>query len=271
MHTTVPLSPTQSGLIARHAQPIADINRPPAALEFPAELLELRQQILEVVDREGLLVLQNFTGDYDPVMVYFMSLVGQPWRDEKAGPMVMDIKPIQHEMSVETTSYYSWNNFDYHTDLQYLDAPPDFIAIICVTPDARGEGRSTFADIRAAIHDLRPEAVAELQHSHFIFKAPPHYKGGLIARLPILTKDAAGHWQIRVRFDRATVETPEAEQALQDLSAALDKHRIEFLVNRNETYLIDNRRIVHGRTPFSPTFSESDRHLKRILGMRTSH
>jgi len=25
---------------------------------------------------------------------------------------------------------------------------------------------------------------------------------------------------------------------------------------------------VHGRTPFSPTFSESDRHLKRILGMR---
>lgn len=268
MHTTLPLSSTQSQLMARHARPITDINHPPAALEFPAELLELQKQILEIVDREGLLVLQNFTGDYDPVMVYFMSLVGQPWRDEKAGAMVMDIKPIKHEMSVETTSYYSWNNFDYHTDLQYLDAPPDFIAIICVTPDARGEGRSTFADIHAAVHDLRPEVIAELQQPHFIFKAPPHYKGGLVARLPILTKDSQGRWQIRVRFDRATVETPEAEQALQDLSAALDKHRIEFLVNKNETYLIDNRRIVHGRTPFSPTFSDSDRHLKRILGMR---
>ncbi len=268
MHTTLPLSPRQSELIAHHAQPIRDINHPPDALEFPAELLELRQQVLDIVDREGLIVLQNFTGDYDPVMVYFMSLVGQLWHDEKAGPMVMDIKPIKHEMSVETTSYYSWNNFDYHTDLQYLDAPPDFIAIICVTPDARGEGRSTFADVRATLSDLRPKTVAELQQPHFIFKAPPHYQGGLIARLPILTQDAQGQWQIRVRFDRATVETPEAEQALQDLSAALDKHRIEFLVNKNEVYLIDNRRIVHGRTPFSPTFSESDRHLKRILGMR---
>ena len=64
------------------------------------------------------------------------------------------------------------------------------------------------------------------------------------------------------------VETQEAAAALEELSAAFDRNRIEFLVEKNQAYLIDNRRVVHGRTPFSPTFSESDRHLKRILGMR---
>ena len=268
MHTTLTLTPGQSELIARRAAAVQDMNQPPQNLEFPPELLALRDKILAVIDREGLVVISGFTGDYDPVMVYLMSLVGTPWRDEKAGPMVMDIKPIKHEMSVETTSYYSWNNFDYHTDLQYIDEPPDFIAIICVTPDANGEGRSIFADIRAAVRDLSPQTLAELQKPNFIFKAPLHYKGGLVARKPILDRNARGEFLVRVRFDRASTDTPEAEAALQELSAAFDKNRIEFLVNKNEAYIIDNRRIVHGRTPFSPTFSDSDRHLKRILGIR---
>jgi len=268
MHTTLSLSATQSELIAQHATAVQDINHPPKQLEFPAELMALRRQILEIVDREGLVVISNFTGEYDPVMVYLMSLLGIPWRDEKAGAMVMDLKPVKHEMSVDTTSYYSWNNFDYHTDLQYVDDPPDFIAVICVTPDAKGEGRSIFADIQAAVESLKPETLAALQKPNFIFKAPPHYRGGLVARQPVLDKNAQGEFRVRVRFDRATTDTPEAAAALEELSAAFDQHRIEFLVDKNQAYLIDNRRVVHGRTPFSPTFSESDRHLKRILGMR---
>jgi GNAT superfamily N-acetyltransferase len=270
MHTTLALSSAQSELVARLAAAVHDINHPPDPLDVPPELLDLRRQILDRVDRDGLIVVSNFSGDPDPVMVYFMSLIGAPWRDEKAGAMVMDLKPVKHDMSVETTSYYSWNNFDYHTDLQYVDDPPDFIAVICVTPDANGEGRSIFADIRAAARDLSPDTLAELQKPNFIFKAPPHYRGGLVARKSILDKDARGEFRVRVRFDRATVEAPEAAAALEELSAAFDRHRIEFLVDKNQAYLIDNRRVVHGRTPFSPTFSDSDRHLKRILGMRSN-
>lgn len=268
MYTSLALTPTQSALLAEHATQIQDINEPPAITAFPAELTTWRQAVLDVIDREGLVVLHNFTGDHDRVMTYLMLLLGTPYRDAKAGPMVMDIKPIKHEMTVETTSYYSWNNFDYHTDLAYIDEPPDFIAIICVQPDANGEGRSIFADIRAAVADLAPETLAELQKPNFIFKAPPHYQGGRVVRIPILARDAQGEWTIRVRFDRAGTDLPAAEAALQALSAALDKHRIEFLVGQNSVYIIDNRRVVHGRTPFSPTFSTTDRHLKRILGMR---
>jgi L-asparagine oxygenase len=268
MPTTLPLSPTLSALIARQARAITALDQPPGSLEFPPELLELRRQILDVVDREGLVVVGQLGGEPGKVLVYLMSLIGTPWRDENAGPMVMDLKPVKHAMSVETTSYYSWNDFDYHTDLQYVDDPPDFIAVLCVTPDARGEGRSIFADVRAVVPDLRPSTLAELQQPSFVFKAPPHYRGGLVARKPVLERNAHGEFLVRVRFDRASTDTPEAEAALKELSAAFDRHRIEFLVKRSEAYVIDNRRVVHGRTPFSPTFSASDRHLKRILGMR---
>ncbi len=261
MHATLALTPEQSRLIGQRLAATEGTDHPPT-------LAALRQEILERLDRDGLIVIDGFSGEPDLALVSLMSLIGRPWRDERAGPMVMDIKPIKHEMSVDTTSYYSWNNFDYHTDLQYVDDPPDYIAILCVTPDARGEGRSIFADIRAAAGGLSAEALAELQQPRFAFKAPPHYRGGLVARKPILEKDAGGAWRVRVRFDRATADSPAAEAALKELSRALDQHRIEFLVGRGQAYIIDNRRVVHGRTPFSPTFSKSDRHLKRILGFR---
>ncbi len=72
MHTTLSLSSNLSQLIAGRAAAVKDINHPPRDLEFPPELLELRRQILDVVDREGLVVISRFTGDYDQVMVYLM-------------------------------------------------------------------------------------------------------------------------------------------------------------------------------------------------------
>jgi hypothetical protein len=52
MHTTLALSPAQSELIARLATAVEDMNNPPRP-EYPAELVTLRQQILNIVDRDG--------------------------------------------------------------------------------------------------------------------------------------------------------------------------------------------------------------------------
>jgi alpha-ketoglutarate-dependent taurine dioxygenase len=269
MVTTLPLPPDLSVTLARQTARL-NPQRPTRDVTFSPELFELRQQILSVVDADGLAVITNLSGDPDRTLFGLMSLVGVPARDENAGPMVMDLKPVPHEMTKETTSYYSWNEFDYHTDLSHVDAPPDLIIVLCVTPDARGEGRSIFADVRAAAPELSAAALEALQKPQFVFRAPPHYRSGRAARLPILSRNAQGEWQIRVRFDRTTAETPEAEGALQELSAALDKHRLELLLDKNTAYIVDNLRVAHGRTPFTPTFSEGDRHLKRILGVRRS-
>jgi hypothetical protein len=73
MHTTLALTPAQSALLAQHATAVKDMNRPPSNTTFPLELLGLRDKILDIVDREGLIVISDFTGDYNQVMIYALN------------------------------------------------------------------------------------------------------------------------------------------------------------------------------------------------------
>ncbi|MBA3532095.1 MAG: TauD/TfdA family dioxygenase [Ardenticatenales bacterium] len=264
---SISLPPYLSQRLAEQAARL-DPAQPTQDVAFPQELLALGERILEQIDRTGLSIVYDLVGDLDAVLFALMRLVGQPIQDEKAGPMIMDLKPVRHEMSVETTSYYSWNEFDYHTDLSYVDEPPDFIAVLCVQPDPNGEGESIFSDVRVSAPALSPEAISALQEPHFTFRAPPHYKGGRVVQLPILERTPAGELTLRVRFDRLEAEGVEAQAALQELYHTLDQNKVEILLPHHSAYIVDNRRVVHGRSPFTPTFDERDRHLKRILGMR---
>lgn len=263
----ITLSPELSDLLANHAASLPQ-NQALSELDFPPELLALKEQALDQIDRTGLTVINNLTGDPDALLVDLMLLVGQPIQDKNAGPIVMDLKPIKHEMTVETTSFYSWNEFSYHTDLSYVEEPPDFIAVYCVQPDHKGGGGSIFSDLRVSAESLSEETIHELQKPNFTFRAPPHYKGGNVVTQPVLTRNKEGNLTLKVRFDRMKAENPAAEEALQELYKALDDNQITFLVNKNSAYIVDNRRVVHGRTPFTPTFDDRDRHLKRILAMR---
>ena len=87
---------------------------------------------------------------------------------------------------------------------------------------------------------------------------------------PVLSRNEEGRLTLKVRFDRMTGKTEEAEQALYELYQALDKNKFSFLLNPNALYIADNRRVVHGRKAFTATFDENDRHLKRIFGMRAA-
>lgn len=262
---TILLSPALSQRLAACAATLDRSQLDQAPPDDP-ELRALGQEILERVDHRGLTVIENVMGDPDASLFALLLLVGKPIHDANSGPMIMDLKPTPHTMTADTTSYYSWNEFDFHTDLSYVPAPPDFIAVICVQPDANGEGLSVFSDVRTS--SLSRGAIGELTQPNFSFRPPPHYREKAAVKKPVLSLNANGEYILQVRFDRMSADTPEAEEALKELYDALDQNRIAFLLPKHGVYIADNRRVVHGRTPFTPHFDTSDRHLKRILGVR---
>lgn len=262
---TILLSPDLSQRLAERAATL-DLSQLDQAPPADPELQALAHDILERVDHRGLTVVENVTGDPDQSLFALMLLVGKPIHDANSGPMIMDLKPTPHTMTADTTSYYSWNEFDFHTDLSYVPAPPDFITVLCVQPDAQGAGLSVFSDVRTS--PLSRGAIGELTQPNFSFRPPPHYREKAAVKKPVLSLNANGDYILQVRFDRMSADTPEAEAALKELYDALNENRIAFLLPKHAAYIADNRRVVHGRTPFTPNFSASDRHLKRILGVR---
>jgi L-asparagine oxygenase len=261
------LSPALAAALARQGEFI-DLAAIPVMLPVPADLLSLQQTILNAVNRNGFVVIENLPDGRNETLAALMLLLGRPVHEAKAGPMIMDIKPTPHDTSVKAVSYYTWNSFNYHTDLSFADAPPDLITMICVLPDARREGLSLVADSRACVSGLSDSALAELQQPQFTFGAPAHYRGESLRQKPILTRNQSGHFDIRVRFDKMTAESAGANRAVRELYDALAGCKQEFFLERNSGYIVDNRRLVHGRSAFTPSFDAHDRHLKRIYGMR---
>ena len=234
-------------------------------LKLTTELIETKVQLLNDIRAEGWTLIQNLEAT-DKSLLSLMSLLGVPVADKNEGRFVMDLKPDPKSEAEATTSYYSWNRFDFHTDLSFTLVAPRLIAVACVQSDLERRGLTVLSDSRMALSALQVEEICELEKPQFIFTPPTHYRASGPVMKPILIRNQHGSWNISVRFDKVESKSDRALQALRKLRDALDENAESFLLRRDEAYLVDNWRIVHGRTEFSPRFDGTDRHLKRIYG-----
>jgi L-asparagine oxygenase len=56
-----------------------------------------------------------------------------------------------------------------------------------------------------------------------------------------------------------------AHMALEKLSAAIELSKQVFKLSAGEVAIIENWKVVHGRTPFVPRYDGTDRWLKRVM------
>jgi L-asparagine oxygenase len=61
--------------------------------------------------------------------------------------------------------------------------------------------------------------------------------------------------------------TEEAEQMIQKIVDVYYRHRISHNLSPGEILFVDNRRAVHGRSPFVPQYNGEDRFLLRCFSV----
>src|SRR5438094_550116 len=81
------LSPLLAGALGHQANRV-DMRMIPTSLPMPGELQSLQQTILEIVDRHGYVIIENFPDSRDETVVALMLLLGSPVYEAKAGPMI---------------------------------------------------------------------------------------------------------------------------------------------------------------------------------------
>jgi L-asparagine oxygenase len=60
-----------------------------------------------------------------------------------------------------------------------------------------------------------------------------------------------------------------AEAALAELSRAIEMSKQVFHLSSGQIAIIENWKVVHGRTPFTPRYDGNDRWLKRVMVRRS--
>ena len=166
-----------------------------------------------------------------------------------------------------------------HTDNPYREPTPTLQLLHCLTSSTEG-GDNTLVDGFRVARDLAAEDFELLTRNPLRFRYADA-DTELEAETPVLTLDARGELEA-VHYNTRSVQPfrlPEAlvgryYEAYQRFGRMLEapQYRIQFKLEPGDLFIVDNLRVLHGRTGYAP--SGGERHLQGCYadrdGLRSS-
>lgn len=216
-------------------------------------------------------------------------LIGEPvgYETEKSGRVIHNLVPVAGAEATQSNRGSKvllnfHNDSVYDESLHFHTFNPDFIILYCHRPDVHGEAVTHFVDARTLLDALDEEDLALLREPLFRMAAPSNFtmllnKGEKIwsKAMPILSgrPDCP---EITIAANGVMPLDDDAARALENLYAACRDplHRYDVALKPGQALLINNRKGVHARSAFRPTFGPHERWLLRanvrrdIWGMR---
>ena len=145
-----------------------------------------------------------------------------------------------------------------HTELSSASRPPALLMLTCI--QAASSGGASFIIDGAAVHaDLvrqEPGLAAALARPRTAVFGDPGWSGAVFER------ERCGRLTIRLRLDELARFAPEIRRALPRLREVIAEHVAELPLRPGQGFLIDNRRMLHGRRSFN-----GHRTMYRVLGL----
>ncbi|MCC6597753.1 MAG: TauD/TfdA family dioxygenase [Alphaproteobacteria bacterium] len=198
------------------------------------------------------------------------SAIGQPkiYPGQADGEFVSNLRPNKAAFNGEV-SYQTSNEFNVHTDLAYLRLRPRYMGMFVVKQDFFGEALSELAPVDEAACRLNEKTLDILCKENFDFVYPARAGETIAAefkkalRASIL-EEAEGGFYGRYRRDTLIGLNPAAIGAADEFSKKLNIIKKSFLPQKNSAVFVDNWKVLHARTAFTPTYDENDRHIQRV-------
>jgi len=209
--------------------------------------------------------------------VYWLlaSLLEVPVAQEWKGTMVYDVRWDGQGYTADTRAALTPEGLHMHNDSSMGEAPANYVCLLCLKT-AKSGGMSSLASAYAA-------------HNHFLRKHPqllarlyqPFYRDKQEYQAPDANNwypiFAAENGGLRIRFNARVIRRgyQKTGQVLDgDGAAAVDvmdnfltdpAHRHDFWMEPGQIQILNNRSIVHGRTPYVDYAEpERRRHLVRL-------
>ncbi len=141
-----------------------------------------------------------------------------------------------------------------HTDSTDWPQPNDATCLFCVRADQNGGGQSRLLDVDALVEEMsRANLLTQMEQESLPWRIADELGGGVVWE-PVLRRGEL----LTVRWLRYTVEQAYSEEPVDErLHAFLSafEHRLEtspavleFLLAPGDCCIMDNRRVLHGRT-----------------------
>jgi alpha-ketoglutarate-dependent taurine dioxygenase len=228
-------------------------------VEFDTHHPRLAEAVRAGIREVGAAVVRGVDVRHDEALLGVVALAGTPSDVGNGGGFIYDVTPRPEGEQVDVSS--TDRRFPLHTDSTFLRAPHDVIALGCLAAPINGGGESHLMNVDVALAHIRArpggdDVVAALGEPAYPFLVDVDGER-VIAQLPILRHD---HVPVTVRYrDDIIAKAGEAvsialsarhSAALHTFEAALGDvslHAVRAL-RPGDVLIVDNRRMLHGRT-----------------------
>jgi L-asparagine oxygenase len=197
---------------------------------------------------------------------------------EGYGHLFQDVVP-NREMAYQQTSMGSQTELEIHTEQAFSQWRPDVISLACL----RGDPSATtyVLPVQSVLKYVTAEEKEMLRQPLWMtgvdlsFKLQDHefIEGDIRGPMSILVDNPENPDNPFFIFDQdlMTGITDEAHSMIGKIVDIYYEHRQEHVLQPGDIVFIDNRRAVHGRSPFFPRYDGSDRFLIRSFAMLKQH
>lgn len=237
----------------------------PGALYIPTGL---RDPVLPQTPRDGGRVVGKTTFISESLTVGFGQFFGHPfgYPDEKQGERIHNIVPVpEHEY--ENSNASSEGDFELHVDNAAVSPRPDVFVLSCVRSDPHGQAQTYIADARAILAHLDEATIAALREPTFEIRTPTSFTPDSwqwVGPRPALSGPSSMP-EIWLNLYNVRTLTKRAEQALDAVRRAVQCPGVTegVCLRPGDVLIVDNRRVMHGRHPFSAKYDGADRWVQR--------
>ncbi|MET9913533.1 TauD/TfdA family dioxygenase [Streptomyces sp. NPDC006476] len=216
------------------------------------------------------------------VLLGLSGLLGEPvgFLTEKNGQLVHDVIPVEGGAMTQTnqgsTVFLNFHNDIVHDAIGRYDVSnPDFLVLSCLRADHEGIAATHYADARDIVRALDSRTLQLLRSPLFRLNAPGSYVRDVAGGKEVLSDPVAmisGPEQfpeISSSANGVRAMTTAAEAALDRLQAACRETAHQVHLRPGEALLINNRKGLHARTPFTARYDGADRWLQRTYVRRS--
>ena len=203
------------------------------------------------------------------IISFFSEMIA--YEAEGYGRLFQDIIPTK-SMSKKQTSLGSNTELEIHTEQAFSTLRPDFLSLACLRGDV--QAKTYILPVQKIIENISEEEKQLLREPlwntgvdlSFKLNGNEFMEGDIRGPLPILYGSDSDPYLI---FDQdlMTGTSPKSISMIQTIIDIYYSHRISHNLISGEIIIVDNRRAVHGRSPFFPKFDGADRFLIRCFSV----
>jgi L-asparagine oxygenase len=187
---------------------------------------------------------------------------------EANGSLFQDIVPSRDMVSSQS-SMGSCVELEIHTEQAFSNLRPDVISLACLRGDP--EAYTHLLPVDRVIENVTPEEIETLQQPLWKIGVDLSFRSSIDdtvrGPIPILYKEERGGWRFVFDQDLMIGTTPEATELIRKIVDIYYKHRTSICLEPGDILMVDNNRVVHGRSAFKARFDGYDRFLVRCFGM----